>query len=169
MVSSLKPKTTPIRTSKIVHKSSTLHQLTRFVTEDAVCVMFKISFEDIYTVECWRYVVYVHGKGLSKFVSYADFPPIISVDSPTTSDCIKWRKRWRKCHNYCQRKQAPSWWTEFFTLEFGEASSESMLSSWWQLIGLINFAFSQETLQQLQNSHRQVKMMFEQEVKGKRK
>ncbi|WP_016951403.1 hypothetical protein [Anabaena sp. PCC 7108] len=160
MVSSLKPKTTPIRTSKIVHKSSTLHQLARFVTEDAVCVMFKISFENIYTVECWRYVVYVHGKGLSKFVSYADFPPIISVDSPTTSDCIKWRKRWRKCHNYGQRKHAPSWWGVFFTCKFCEASSESVLYSWGQLIGLIKFAFSEETLQELRRSYSQEKALL---------
>ncbi|MBD2570257.1 hypothetical protein [Anabaena lutea] len=160
MVSSLKPKTTSIRTSKIVHKSSTLHQLTRFVTEDAVCVMFKINFEDIYKVECWRYVVYVHGKGLSKFVSYADFPPIISVDSPTTSDCIKWRKRWRKYSNYTQRKHAPSWWGVFFTRQFCEASSESVLYSWGQLIALIKFAFSEETLQELRRSYCQEKALL---------
>ncbi|TAF10195.1 MAG: hypothetical protein EAZ77_03705 [Nostocales cyanobacterium] len=158
MVSSLKAKTTPIRSSKIVHKSSTLHPQARFVSEEAVCVMFRISFEDIYTVECWRYIVYVHGKGISKFVSYADFPPIIGVGSPTAQDCTKWRKRWRKSHDYAHKKHAPHWWAEFFTRQFAEAASESILSSWWQLIGLINFAFSQETLQQLRSSYQQVKV-----------
>ncbi|MBK1986519.1 hypothetical protein A0J48_002985 [Sphaerospermopsis aphanizomenoides BCCUSP55] len=160
MVSSFLAKTTPLRSSKIVHKSSTLHPQARFVTEEAVCVMFQISFENIYTVECWRYVVYVHGKGLSKFVSYADFPPIIGVGSPTTQDCIKWRKRWRKHHNYAQRKHAPYWWTEFFTRHFGKADSEFVLKSWWQLIALINFAFSPEKLDQLRSSYNQQKTML---------
>jgi hypothetical protein len=160
MVSSFQPKTTPICSSKIVHKSSTLHPQARFVTEEAVCVMFKISFENIYTVQCWQYVVYIHGKGLSKFVSYADFPPIIGVGTPTSQDCTRWRKRWRKHHSYTERKHAPHWWTEFFTLQFSAATSESVLQTWWQLITLINFAFSEEKVQQLRSSYRQVKMML---------
>lgn len=157
MVSSLIPKTTPIRSSKIVHKSSVIHPQSRFVTEEAVCLMFSISFEDIYTVECWRYIVYVHGKGVSKFVSYADFPPIINVGSPTSQDRIKWRKRWRKSHDYPHKNHAPQWWAEFFTLQFRETASESELQSWWQLLASINFAFSHHTLQQLTNAYKQVK------------
>ena len=55
--------------------------------------MFNIQPEDIYVVECWRYIVYVHAKGVSKFVSYADFPPIVGVTPPSKVDIIKWRRR----------------------------------------------------------------------------
>ncbi|MBH8565340.1 hypothetical protein I8748_24690 [Nostoc sp. CENA67] len=157
MVSSLKAKRLVIRESKIVHKSLTPHRLARFVTEEAVCLMFQINFEDIYTVECWRYVVYVHAKGVSKFVSYASFPPIVGVQLPTESDFIKWRKRWRKQHEGDYRKQAPKWWADFFIQEFWQANSESVLYSWRELIELINFAFHEDTLQQLRNSYQQEK------------
>jgi hypothetical protein len=53
MVSLLQEKTLVIRESKIVHKSPVIHNLARFVTEKAVCLMFNLSLEDIYTVECW--------------------------------------------------------------------------------------------------------------------
>ncbi len=80
MLTSLKPKTLIIRESKIIHKSPIINPLARFVTEKAVCLMFNIKLEDIYDLRCWRYIVYVHAKGLSKFVSYADFPPIVGVN-----------------------------------------------------------------------------------------
>ncbi|HLO87716.1 MAG TPA: hypothetical protein VK203_22295 [Nostocaceae cyanobacterium] len=155
MVSSFHSKKLILRASKIVHKSSHLHQLARFVTEEAVCLMYKIKLEDIYSVECWRYVVYVHAKGLSKFISYADFPPIVGVAPPTPLDCIKWRKRWRKSHDFDHRKQAPTWWAEFYTSELLRATSEAVLSSWGELVNLIKFAFSEETLQQLRSSYHQ--------------
>jgi hypothetical protein len=60
MVSSLKPKALVIRESKIAHKSPIRHSSSRFVTEDAVTIIFNINFENIYVVECWRYIVYVH-------------------------------------------------------------------------------------------------------------
>ncbi|MFK0732949.1 MAG: hypothetical protein ACFKPT_07505 [Gloeotrichia echinulata GP01] len=160
MVSSFKPKTLVIRASKIVHKSSTLHPLTRFVTEEAVCLMFNIRLEDIYTVQCWRYIVYVHAKGLSQFVSYADFPPIVGVKPPTPAEIVKWRRRWRQQHDDAQRQHAPRWWKEFFAEEFCQAFSEPILYSWGKLIGLIKFAFSEETLQTLRNNYRQEKSLF---------
>lgn len=153
MVSSFYSKKLFLRASKIIHKSSHLHQLARFVTEEAVCLMFKINLEDIYSVECWRYIVYVHAKGLSKFVSYADFPPIVGVAAPTALDCIKWRKRWRKTHDYYHRKQAPAWWADFFISEFYRASSKLVLSSWGDLVNSIKFAFPEETLQKLRVSY----------------
>ncbi|QLE54370.1 hypothetical protein [Nostoc sp. TCL26-01] len=146
MVSSLQGKALAIRASKIIHKSFTPHPLARFVTEEAICLMFRIAFDDIYTVECWRYVVYVHAKGVSSFVSYADFPPIVGVQAPTTRDFIKWRKRWRKNHDGVYRQQAPSWWAEFFVNEFWQASSEEELHNWSQLVSLIKFAFPEDTL-----------------------
>jgi hypothetical protein len=149
MLSSLQPKKLVIRESKIVHKSSSLHPLARFVTEEAVCLMFNINLEDIYVVECWRYVVYVHAKGLSRFVSYADFPPIIGVQPPTPAEFLKWRKRWRKNNDHTQRHQAPKWWAKFFINEFSQAFSESVLCSWGNLLCSINFAFPETTLQEL--------------------
>jgi hypothetical protein len=160
MVSSLQPKAQNIRESKIVHKSLTLHPLGRFVTEEAVCLMFQISLQDIYTVECWRYVVYVHAKGVSKFVSYADFPPIVGVQPPRQSDLIKWRRRWRKQHDYAYKKQAPKWWAQFFTQEFLQATSESELYSWGELVELIPYAFHEETLQELRQNYRQEKWLL---------
>jgi len=160
MVSSLKPRALVIRASKIVHKSSLPHPLGRFVTEEAICLMFRIGFGDIYTIECWRYMVYVHAKGISRFVSYADFPPIIGVKPPSPADFIKWRRRWRKQHEFAYRKQAPEWWAEFYANEFWQALSESMLQSWGELIGLIKFAFPEETLQELRKSYRLEKSLL---------
>ncbi|BAY90912.1 MULTISPECIES: hypothetical protein [unclassified Tolypothrix] len=164
MLSSLKPKVLVIRESKIVHKSAIVHPLARFVTEEAICLIFQISIEDIYTVECWRYMVYVHGKGLSKFVSYADFPPILGVKPSTQSDFIKWRRRWRKQHEPHHHKQAPQWWAKFFIDEFCQAHSEAMLNNWVELIELIQFAFNQEKLELLRNRYRQEKFLLSGEV-----
>ncbi|TAE60157.1 MAG: hypothetical protein EAZ76_06970 [Nostocales cyanobacterium] len=150
MIPSTLEKITPIRSSKILHKSSVIHPQARFVTEEAVCLIFGISFADIYTVECWRYVVYVHAKGVSKFVSYADFPPIVDVGAPTYQDRVKWRKRWRKTPKNQEKRYAPQWWAEFFTLQFQNAGSEYELQQWRQLLVSVNFAFSPLTLQQLQ-------------------
>lgn len=155
MLSSLSRNQLVIRESKIVHKSSKIHPLTRFVTEEAVCLKFNIKFEDIYVVECWRYIVYVHAKGVSKFVSYADFPPIIGVAPPTASEMAKWRRRWLKQHSFANRKQAPKWWKQFFVIQFNQSICERFLYNWGKLINLIKFAFNEETLQDLRNSYRQ--------------
>ncbi|NES99268.1 MAG: hypothetical protein F6K61_01590 [Sphaerospermopsis sp. SIO1G1] len=153
MLSSSYQKTTPIRASKIVHKSYILHPQARFVNEEVVCLIFGINFEDIYTVECWCYIVYVHGKGVSRFVSYADFPPIIGVGLPTARDRLKWRKRWSKSYDYRQKQYAPDWWAEFLHIQFSQATSEYDLQRWWHLLSLINFAFTNSILQQLQHSY----------------
>ena len=122
--------------------------------------MFNIKFEDIYVVECWRYIVYVHAKGVSKFVSFADFPPIVGVEPPSQSDFIKWRKRWRKQQDPAQKKQAPYLWAKFFTYEFWQAPSESVLYNWGKLVASIKFAFNEERLQELRHSYRQVKSLL---------
>jgi hypothetical protein len=155
MLSSLKPKTLVIRSSKIVHKSPILHSLARFVTEDAVYLMFNIKFEDIYVVECWRYIVYVHAKGVSKFVSYADFPPIVGVEPPTIADFIKWRKRWKKQNEPGKSCKAPELWVKFFLNEFWRTPSSAVLYTWGKLVALIKFAFHEERLQELRDSYRQ--------------
>ena len=160
MVSLLKPRKLVIRQSKIYYKSSEIHPLARFVTEEAVCLKFKIKFEDIYLVECWQYIVYVHGKGLSKFVSYADFPPVIGVAPPTTSEATIWRRRWIKKHSFIYSKQAPVWWGRFFAIQFKQAFSDKVLYGRGKLINLIRFAFNEEILQQLRNCYRHYKELL---------
>ena len=160
MVSLLKPRKLVIKASKISYKSSEIHPLARFVTEEAVCLKFKIKFEDIYVVECWQYVVYVHGKGLSKFVSYADFPPVIGVAPPTTSEMTKWRRRWLKQHNFINSKQAPRWWAQFFAVQFNQSIAETVLYNWGKLINSIRFAFNEEILQKLRNCYRHNKELL---------
>ncbi len=160
MLSSLKPMRLVIRESKIVYKSSEIHPLARFVTEEAVCLKFDIKFEDIYTVQCWQHIVYVHGKGLSKFVSYADFPPVIGVNPPTASEMAKWCRRWLKQHEFANRKHAPKWWAQFFADQFEQAPYEKFLFNWGKLIRLIKFAFNEEMLQILRESYRQNKALL---------
>jgi hypothetical protein len=160
MLTSLKPRKLVIRQSKISYKSSEIHPLARFVTEEAVCLKFKIKFEDIYLIECWQYIVYVHGKGLSKFVSYADFPPVIGVAPPTASEMAKWCRRWLKQHNFIDRKQAPVWWARFFAIQFNQAPWDTVLYEWGKLINLIRFAFNEEILQQLRNCYRHNKELL---------
>ncbi|MEM9927681.1 MAG: hypothetical protein AAF915_28805 [Cyanobacteria bacterium P01_D01_bin.50] len=160
MVSLLKPRKLIIRESKIAYKSSEIHPLARFVTEEAVCLKFNIKFEDIYIVECWQYIVYVHAKGVSKFVSYADFPPVIGVKPPSASEMAKWCRRWLKQHDFVNRKQAPKWWAQFFINQFEKAPWENFLYDWGKLIRLIKFAFNEETLQKLRESYRQNKALL---------
>ena len=157
MLTSLKPRKLVIRESKIAYKSSEIHPLARFVTEEAVCLKFNIKFEDIYIVECWQYIVYVHAKGVSKFVSYADFPPVIGVKPPSASEMAKWCRRWLKKHDFVNRKQAPKWWAQFFINQFETAPWENFLYDWGKLIRLIKFAFNEETLQELRESCRQAR------------
>lgn len=86
MIAASSLEASPITASKIIHKSPVLHPLARFVTEETIALLFEIKPEEIYRIECCRYVVYVYAKGISRFVSYADFPPILNVASPTSQD-----------------------------------------------------------------------------------
>ncbi|MDF5713868.1 MAG: hypothetical protein PUP93_08230 [Rhizonema sp. NSF051] len=154
MLSSLYPKELTIRKSKILHKSPILRSLARFVTEVAVQLIFKIKFEDIYVVECWRHVVYVHAKGVTKFVSYADFPPILGVEPPSPVEMAMWRKPSAKTKRCFSMLQAPKWWAEFFAHQFWQSLSTPILYNWGSLVGLIKFAFTESTLQELRSSFR---------------
>jgi hypothetical protein len=75
-----------------------IHPLARFVTKEAIALCLNLRSEQIYKIDCWRYVIHVVGKGVSAFVSYADLPPIIGVEAPTNKDFWRWRKRFAK-HN----------------------------------------------------------------------
>jgi hypothetical protein len=136
-ISSLK-----IPESKIVHKSPILHPLARFVTEEAAALLFNISVEQIYKITCLRYVVHVHGKGISRFVSYADFPPILAVNLPTPLDFYYWHKRWRK-------KPAEEFWKKFYIHQFERAFSAAQLHRWSNLVTKVKSLFTNSVLETL--------------------
>lgn len=153
MVASPQPQL-PIRESRIVHLSTILHPLARFVTEETAAMLFGIQPEDIYRIRCMRHVVHVHGRGVSRFVSYADFPPITRVNLPTAADFPYWRKRWYKSHH---KHQAPDFWKQFYTLQFICAASMTELLEWENLLESLKSAFSAAVLQQLQDACQQQK------------
>ncbi len=158
MVSTLKAKTSVIRASKINHKSPVLHPLARFVTEETVALLFDVDPDEIYRIDCWQHVVYVHGKGVSKFVSYADFPPTLGVEAPTHQDFVRWRKRWR---NRWKINHAPEFWTKYYKHQFKQASTEANLLDWGKLIALIKFVLSLAAIEQLREGYRQEKYFWE--------
>jgi len=158
MVSTPKLKTPVLRESKINHKSGVLHPLVRFVTEETAALLFNLDPEEIYRIDCWRHVVYVHGKGVSKFVSYADFPPILEVEAPTHQDFVRWRKRWK---NRWKISQAPEFWTKFYKYQFKHASTEANLLSWGKLVAVVKSVLSVAAVEQLREAYRYEKDLWE--------
>ena len=132
--------------------SQPLHRLARFVNKQAAALMFNLDENEIYRVERWAHIVYVYGKGVSKFISYADFPPIVGVATPTSQDFVYWRRRWKKRQQAAQKKQAPAFWVQFFAHQFYNAPSVPALYRWGKLIGAIKFAFAEATLQRLREA-----------------
>lgn len=143
-----------IAASKIIHKSSVVNPRSRFVTEETVALLFNISVEQIYRIECCHNMVYVHAKGLSRFVSYADFPPIVEVNPATPRDYLGWYKRWK-------RTQAPAFWTKFYTYNFKEAVSVDSLFQWGVLVGTAKSVISAKALQQLRDVYAEEKDLME--------
>jgi hypothetical protein len=125
-------------------KSISIHPLARFITVEAIGLILNISPKDIYRISCWRYVIHVVGKGIGRFVSYADIPPILTVERPTRQDTIYWRKRWRK-----NRGKAPHFWRDFYQQKLEQSLSLEEIEAWKQLIEKIEFAFSNNNLQYL--------------------
>lgn len=158
MLSTPKAKTPVITQSKINHKSGILHPLVRFVTEETVALLFNLELEEIYRIDCWRHVVYVHGKGVSKFVSYADFPPSLGVDIPINLDFVRWRKRWK---NRWQISQAPEFWTQFYTYQFQQAATASKLLDWGKLVAVVKSVLSVAALEKLRETYKNEKYFRE--------
>jgi len=130
------------------------HRLARFVTKETAALIFHLKPEQIYRIECWKNVVYVHGKGISKFISYADFPPILGVEVPTEADFSYWHKRWKKTQKPGKRNYAPSFWLQFFVYRFEQTASLTELYQWGELLAFVKFAFSIATLEQLRDQYR---------------
>lgn len=141
--------------------SKLIHRLTRFVTKETAALLFNLKPEQIKRVECWRYVVYVHGEGVSQFVSYADFPPTVEVEPPNDLDFVYWRRRWKKTQNPEKRKQAPDFWVNFFTYHFQHAPSVPKLFNWGKLVNFVKSVFPEATLHKLREIYCQEKWALE--------
>lgn len=118
-----------------------IHPLARFVTKEAIALCLNLQPEQIYKIDCWRYVIHVVGKGVSTFVSYADLPPILGVEPPTDRDFWRWRKRFAK-----QNKQAPQFWQEFYQQKLQQAASQIELDNWEIIIRTIEQIFPLDVL-----------------------
>lgn len=128
------------------------HPLSRFVTPEAIALLLNLETEDIYRIDCWRYVIHVVGKGVSTFVSYADLPPILGATPPTKRDFVRWRKRWRK-----NNKQAPKFWVDFYKQKFKQAASVAQLYAWGKIVAVIKPALSPVNLPELRIVYIEVK------------
>jgi hypothetical protein len=136
----------PIRSSKITYKSPFLHSLARFVTEEAVSIMFGIDMEDIKRIDCYSHVVYVHANNVSRFVSYADFPPPPSVGTQFSQVFWRWRKRWRQ---HSSSRYAPEWWQSFYIQQIQKSFSNDDFIEWCKVLILIKSALSDNAWQQI--------------------
>ncbi len=154
MISENQLRSSEIGTSKIIHKSSVVNARSRFVTEETVALLFNISPEQIYRIECCHNMVYVHAKGLSRFLSYADFPPILEVNPPAAQDFAAWYKRWNA-------KLAPQFWTQFYTYNFKEAVSVDSLLDWGLLVATVKSVISASALQLLRDVYAEEKDLME--------
>lgn len=137
----------------MIAKQKTLHPLARFVTKEAIALLLNLKLEDIYKIDCWRYVIHVVGKGVSTFVSYADLPPIVEAEPPTNRDFLCWRKRWEK-HN----RQAPKFWVDFYKQKFKQAVSVTQLYNWGKVVGVIKLVLSPAVLPELRTVYREQRL-----------
>jgi hypothetical protein len=77
---------------------------------------------------------------VSRFVSYADLPPILGVESPAGLDFAFWKRRLaRKKEQY-----APYFWVDFYADKFHQAVSVHELFEWGKLVGVIKFVFKRD-------------------------
>ena len=127
----------------------------RPITKEAIALCLNLQPEQIYKIDCWRYVIHVVGKGVSTFVSYADLPPILGVEPPTNQDFIRWRKRWQK-----NKKQAPPFWVDFYKQRFKQAETIAQLYHWGKIVAVIKFGFSPARLQELRIVYSQKRLAF---------
>ena len=145
MVTKFKPTTQPLCTP--------WHRLTRFVTKQAVALLLGVRLQDIDRIERWARVLLVVNPHLSRFVSYADLPPIPNVAPPTVKDYLYWRRRWGKI--------APKFWAEFYAGQFAEASNLEELFNWRQIATLAAQDMPLDQAQWLQNKYKREQFCLE--------
>jgi hypothetical protein len=122
-----------------------VNPLSRFVSRETVAMHLKKDGDDIYRVNCWRYVVHVVGKGTSTFVSYADLPPIVGVDLPNAWDVRSWKQRWKKCGHI-----APLFWHNFYVQRLQACRSMAELQAWEEIIAYISFGLPESSRVELE-------------------
>jgi hypothetical protein len=141
--------------------SKPIHPLARFVNKITAALLFNLKPQQIKRVECWRYIVYVHGEGLSCFVSYADFPPVLAAEPPRDIDFVYWHKRWEKTQNPEKTKQAPDFWLKYFAYQFQHSDCPAQLFDWGKLVNLVKSVLSEAILGNLREIYRQEKWELE--------
>ena len=142
--------------STLPPESRAIHPLARFVTKEAIALLLNLKAEEIYRINCWRYVIHVVGKGVSIFVSYADLPPIVDVEPPHPRDFLLWHKRWRK-HKF----KAPTFWVQFYAQKFQTVPNLQEMYRWGKLVGAIKSALSEAGVQWLRMVYRREKYAME--------
>ncbi len=145
MLASFRPKSTP------------RHRLSRFVTKEAIARLLKIAVEQIYRFECWAHILYVHAQGMSRFVSYADFPPVVGVESPSGLDFGYWKRRMASL----KERYAPDFWVDFYAERFREAVSVAELLEWGELVGVVKLMLGAIGLESLRKVYAQEKSLLE--------
>jgi hypothetical protein len=145
MLASFRPKSTP------------RNRLSRFVTKEAIARLLKIKVEQIYRFECWAHILYVHAQGMSRFVSYADLPPVVGVESPSGLDFGYWKRRMASL----KERYAPNFWVDFYGDKFREAVSVVELLEWGELVGVVKLMLSAIGLESLRKVYVQEKSLLE--------
>jgi hypothetical protein len=133
-------------------QSTPVNPLARFVTKEAVALLLNIEVSEIKEIRCWAKVILVVAKHLSRFVSYADLPPIVGVEPPQNRDFLAWRKRWTKNKTH----QAPKFWIKFYAEKFRQAVDFDELYAWGKTLGKVSFALSPASLELLRSTFRKV-------------
>ncbi len=133
--------------------SAPLPALARFITPEAIALLLNIKVEQIKEIRLWSRVILVVAKGLTRFVSYADLPPILAAEPPKNSDLARWRKRWNKR----ETKQAPEFWQGFYQQKFYACADLTQLYNWGKLLGLIKIILPQQMLSNLRQEYLQAK------------
>ena len=140
----------------IKQESNEINPLSRFVTVEGVALLLNIDAGRIKEIRLWRHIILVVADGMSRFVSYAEIPPILGVAPPTQKDFITWRKRWRKLKTH----HVPDFWGKFYAQKFEQSKNVEELKNWGQLIAIIKFALSAKVIQMLQSFYTEERYCF---------
>ncbi|MGB8688895.1 MAG: hypothetical protein WCD53_16375, partial [Microcoleus sp.] len=90
-------------------------------------------------------------------VSYADFPPVLGVESPSGLDFGYWKRRMASL----KERYAPDFWVDFYGDKFREAVSVSELLEWGELVGVVKWMLSAIGLESLRKVYAQEKSLLE--------
>ena len=126
-------------------KYTSTNPLGRFVTRDALSFHLGIQSDNIYKISCWKYVIHVVGKGKSRFVSYADMPPVLGVEPPRKGDFAKWRKRIKTR----KQKYVPKFWAQFYVKQIEDSNSVETLLNWKSLVSQCKSLISLEGVKKI--------------------